>query len=149
MDAQTPPQSGIKRSFTESSPDEPRQASKTTKLDSPRSGPRRSSPVDELEEDAAAFDLPIASSIRGGRGESQAWLVIQQQVAALVKITELDDHLTTLTEESAMVLLFQKEDLRVKLEKALEMKSYTEIRRLRTWPSSSLCCCFKSQNALN
>jgi hypothetical protein len=67
----------------------------------------------------------------------------------LVKITERDDRLTTLTMESALLLLLQKKDLLVMLEKALEMKSYAEIPRLRTWPSSSSGYCFKSQNDLN
>jgi hypothetical protein len=53
-------------------------------------------------------------------------------VAALVKITELDDRLTTLTTDAAVLLLFGKKDLGAKLEKALEMDSYEEIGRLRT-----------------
>jgi len=161
MNPQTPPRPGIKRPITLPS-DQPRQAPKITEYDSPRSsrlfqdeepepfGSRSSGqgtalpPVDEPEQDANTFDSVATSSIR-----KHPKFVIFAGLAVLQTVAELDKRLTPLTEESCWALIAEHQDLIEKLEKAMETESYTEIRRLRTWPSSSFGCWFKSQNALN
>lgn len=159
MDPQTPPRSGIKRSISDSTlfPDEPSQASKITEFDSPRSSRlfqsgepeyrpsgQETTPVDEPEQDTAEFDSQVNSSILQFTGNE-----VLQSLSALKMITEKDECLQALTTDSCMTLLHEHPDLRVGLKKAIEMGSYTEIRRLRTWPPSPIRRCFKAQNALN
>ena len=163
MNPQTPPRSGIKRSISDSTlfPDEPSQASKITEFDSPRSsrlfqsGEPESfesrpagqgttpSPVDEPEQ-ATAFDSMVNSSILPFIGNE-----VFQSLSALQTITEQDKSLKTLTARSCMTLLQQRQDLKAELKKAIDMGSYTEIRRLRAWPPSPISRCFNAQNALN
>ena len=153
MNPQAP---GIKRSASESFffPDEPRQASKTTEFDSPRSSrlfqsgepePFESrpsgrgstpSPVDKSEEDTKFDSMVIQSIPESYSGIPGFWMALQT-------ITKLDRRLKTLTADSCMALLVERQDLRDELEKAIEMGSFSEIRRLGTWSSHQPATVFK------
>ena len=156
MNPQTP---GIKRPISESFlfPDEPRQASKTTEFDSPRSsrlfrsgepepfesrpsGRESTPPVDKSEEDKK-FDSMVIQSIP--ESYSRIFEIFVGMVQALQTITKLDRRLNTLTADSCMALIAERQDLRDELEKAIEMGSFSEIRRLGTWPSHQPATVFK------
>lgn len=169
MNPQTPPRPVIKRSLSEStlslSPDEPRQASKTTEYDSPRSSrlfqagepepfQSRSSGQETIpspinKQDTTTFDSIVHSSVVNKYPGDDPYLTILRWVAALQTITEMDKCLKTLTTADCLALIHEHPDLRFKLEEAIKIGSYAEIRRLCMWPPSSIHRCFKAKIALN